>query len=101
MKEEKIRYVTIEHYQAKRGQEKGLKEEESLAYMYPVIAQYWHTEKNGDKSPYDVSGIVEGTEYWWKCENGHEWVAPLMYLLKAKTEPCTICGGRISEYTII
>lgn len=46
----------------------------SLASLYPEIAQEWHLMKNGDLTPVQV---VAGSEkkVWWKCSNSfdHEW----------------------------
>ncbi|WP_251402351.1 zinc-ribbon domain-containing protein [Ureibacillus chungkukjangi] len=50
-----------------------VKRENSLAFKKPDLAKQWHITKN-DISPYEV-GVSARTEYWWLCENGHEWRA--------------------------
>jgi len=50
---------------------KKVKRENSLAVKKPYIAKQWHPTKNGDSSPYEV-GAYARMEYWWLCDNGHE-----------------------------
>lgn len=56
-----------------RYKPKKAKKENSLAIKKPEIAKQWHPTKNGDTSPYQV-GAYARKEYWWLCENGHEWL---------------------------
>jgi len=46
----------------------------SLAEVNPKLAKQWHTSKNGDLTPDDVSYGSE-KEVWWKCDkyDDHEW----------------------------
>jgi DNA-directed RNA polymerase subunit RPC12/RpoP len=55
-----------------RSKPKRAKRENSLAIRKPQIATQWHPTKNGDISPFEV-GAYAREEYWWLCENGHEW----------------------------
>jgi hypothetical protein len=62
----------------------------SLAEVNPELAKQWHTSKNGDLTPEDVSAGSK-KKVWWKCEKGndHEW----------ETSPnarkgCPICSNR-------
>ena len=69
----------------------------SLGVQSPHLIPLWHSQKNGDVTPFDVfSGA--GKKYWWRClENPkHEWqVSP-----KTITNPnrklgyCPYCSGR-------
>jgi len=46
---------------------------DSIAELYPEIAQEWHPTKNGLLTPYDCKA---GSAYkvWWKCSKcGYEW----------------------------
>lgn len=51
----------------------------SLGYMLPQIANWWHPTKN-DKTPFDYA-IYSGRYVWWKCEKKpndiHEWQATI------------------------
>lgn len=48
--------------------------ENDLATKYPLLAQEWNTEKNGDLTPRDV---LPGSHriVWWRCAHGHQWRA--------------------------
>ena len=47
----------------------------SLATLYPKIAEEWHTEKNGAITPSMVS-YGSNVQYWWKCSAcQREWFA--------------------------
>ena len=39
----------------------------SLAEVNPELAKQWHTSKNGDLTPEDVSAGSK-KKVWWKCE---------------------------------
>ena len=45
-----------------------------LATTYSHLAKEWHSTKNGELTPHDVT---KGShkKAWWKCEQGHEWEA--------------------------
>lgn len=45
-----------------------------LATTHPNLISEWHPTKNGKITPFDVT---HGTKkkYWWKCPNGHEYLA--------------------------
>lgn len=46
-----------------------------LATVNPELAKEWHPTKNGELTPYDVTGFSP-RKVWWKCsECGHEWDA--------------------------
>ena len=68
---------------------------QSLAEVNPQLAKEWHTTKNGDSSPYDVSSGSKAL-VWWKCPKGddHEWQSTI----KNRTlngNGCGICYGKI------
>ena len=47
----------------------------SLAALYPKVAEEWHTEKNGSITPSMVS-YGSNVQYWWKCSAcQREWLA--------------------------
>ncbi len=43
-----------------------------LQTHYPALAAQWHSEKNEDLTPWDVTPR-SGKVVWWRCEQGHEW----------------------------
>lgn len=61
-----------------------------LATKYPDIAAEWHPEKN-HKSPYDVLPCSK-LKVWWKCNEGHEWLANLSDRVLAGSG-CHVCTG--------
>lgn len=65
--------------------------ENDLASVYPELAKQWHTVRNGDISPEQVSPGSHRT-VWWQCEKGHEWRAAV----KTRTagNGCPVCGNR-------
>ena len=46
----------------------------SLAGLHPEVAKLWHSEKNGELSPFSLAP-QSNKKIWWKCPNGpdHEW----------------------------
>ena len=52
------------------------KDKKSVAETHPEIAQQWHSTKNGDLTPNDVS-YGSDKKVWWKCPEGddHEWIS--------------------------
>jgi len=67
--------------------------ENCLATLKPNIAKYWHPNKNGKLTPYDVT-VHSSTEVWWYCDKGkahkHEWKSTVS---NKKTENCPFCSG--------
>ena len=50
--------------------------ENSLAVVDEKLSKEWNYEKNKDLTPNDI--IFNSTKkVWWKCKNGHEWIAPI------------------------
>lgn len=43
-----------------------------LATINPKIAEEWHSTKNGNLTPKDVTA-GSGKKVWWECVNGHEY----------------------------
>ncbi len=48
----------------------------SFAVHHPQIAAEWHTDKNGDLTPYSLTPF-SGEKVWWQCSvnPSHEWQA--------------------------
>lgn len=47
-----------------------------LASLRPDLASEWDPEKNAPLKPEDVVP-GSGKKVWWKCRNGHSWLAPV------------------------
>ena len=65
----------------------------SLAEVNPELAKQWHTSKNGDLTPSDVSPGAN-VKVWWKCNKGddHEWEAIISE--RNRGSNCGVCTGR-------
>ncbi|MDN5941257.1 MAG: hypothetical protein L0H94_05175 [Nitrospira sp.] len=66
----------------------------SLAALYPLLAQEWHAEKNGVLSAKDVRPGTD-QKVWWLCEKEHCWRAAVCSRThKSKATGCPYCSGR-------
>ena len=65
----------------------------SLAEVNPELAKQWHSTKNGDLNPSDVS-FGSAKKVWWKCNiaNDHVWEARLDNRNHGKG--CPFCSGQ-------
>ena len=65
----------------------------------PSLAKQWHPTKNGSLTPIEVTP-GNGKKVWWKCTEGHEWVA----VVKRRNagRGCLYCTGRSlgKDYTL-
>lgn len=43
-----------------------------LATTNPSLAKEWHSTKNGDLTPFDITA-GSNRKVWWQCRKGHEW----------------------------
>ena len=55
------------------------------------LLREWDTEKNGGKSPSDVS-MGSHQKVWWRCSNGHSWQAKVYS--RSAGSGCPYCTGR-------
>lgn len=62
-----------------------------LATAAPTLAKQWHPTKNGVLQPEEVS-CGSGRRVWWRCEQGHEWLASIRS--RAAGHGCPVCTGR-------
>ena len=65
-----------------------------LATTNPELAKEWHPTKNKGLTAEDVSSGSR-KRIWWKCDNGHEWVAPVFS--RKYGSICPICGETRGE----
>jgi len=57
---------------------KAASKENNFAVAYPDRVAWWHSEKNGNLTPFDVTPHSD-KKVWWRCNNGHEWEASVRY----------------------
>jgi len=62
-----------------------------LATRFPAVAAQWHPTRNGDLRPDQVTAGSDA-KAWWRCEEGHEWQAPVSRASKGKG--CLVCSGK-------
>lgn len=68
----------------------------SLAYLKPDIAKQWHSTKNGNLTPHDVTSN-NANLFWWfcsDCKSSYE-----MRISHKKTTSCPYCKGSRSNNT--
>ena len=62
-----------------------------LATSHPELSKEWEPNKNAPLMPMDVSK-GSNRKIWWKCSNGHEWMATV--LSRTHGAGCPICCRR-------
>ena len=62
-----------------------------LETVYPELTKEWDFEKNND-NPSDYTS-KSYHKVWWKCSNGHSWVAGINK--RVLGQGCPICKGKI------
>ena len=66
----------------------------SLAILYPGLADQWHAEKNGRLTPNDVRPGTD-KKVWWLCSKGHSWEAAVCQRAHSTNGTgCPYCSGR-------
>ena len=63
-----------------------------LETRYPELATEWNYERNGELKPCQV-GFGTHKKVWWKCREGHEWVATIVSRA-ANGNGCPFCAGQ-------
>ena len=75
----------------------------SLQKTHPEIAKQWHSTKNGDLTPNDVTS-GSNKKVWWKCNKGedHEWPSMIgnISIHKQGCPFCTLTPQSKQELTI-
>jgi len=61
----------------------------TLASKRPELAAEWHPSKN-ERTPEQITILSNTTEFWWLCENGHEWRKSLLARTSREVQ-CTVC----------
>ncbi|MFZ4454922.1 MAG: zinc-ribbon domain-containing protein [Bacteroidales bacterium] len=70
--------------------------ENSLSYKRSDLVEEWNTEKNRGVNPEQVFAYTT-KKYWWKCANGHEWLASPSNRAstgKGKNTGCPFCSNK-------
>ena len=64
-----------------------------LQTINPDLAREWHTTKNGDLTPFDVTSNSH-KKVWWKCDKAddHEWKASINN--RSNGNGCSCCSGK-------
>ena len=68
-----------------------LKGYNDLKTTNPKLAKEWNFKKNKSLKPTQVS-ISSNKKVWWKCSNGHEWMATVND--RNRGNGCPYCSGR-------
>ncbi|MCM3252447.1 zinc-ribbon domain-containing protein [Priestia aryabhattai] len=70
-----------------------------LATIEPKLSKEWHSERNGDLTPYDVTKGKRET-VWWICSKEHEWKTTIRNRIRGNG--CPYCSGRYAtkEYNL-
>src|SRR5690554_38831 len=63
----------------------------SLASLRSDIAKQWHSTKNGDLTPHNVSCGSDNL-VWWICDKNHEWRARVSD--RTKNKGCPYCSNK-------
>ena len=64
-----------------------------LLTVNPGLAAQWHSARNGDLRPTQVT-VSSGRKVWWLCAEGHEWAAPICR--RSQGRGCPVCAGKVA-----
>lgn len=70
---------------------KALKGYNDFEHLYPVLAQDYDEEKNGNKAS---EVVVSYRNVYFKCKNGHSFVRPIIRHVELNGQ-CPICSGTV------
>lgn len=66
--------------------------ENSVSSVFPELIDEWDVEKNGGIRP-DAFSARNNKKVWWKCKNGHSWLASINTRGERKLG-CPYCAGQ-------
>jgi hypothetical protein len=69
-----------------------------LATKNPELISEWHSVKNGELTPYDVTCGCN-KDIWWQCERGHEW--PAIICNRSNGKNCPKCSDSNANNKLI
>ena len=72
--------------------------EYNLAVCNPEVAKLWHSDKNGDLTPYDFTSGSKA-KAWFQCHKKHSWQARIFEVVRShrnryRGNGCPACCGR-------
>lgn len=65
--------------------------ENCLQTLNPELSKQWHSIKNGNKTPSDVTAF-SNKKAWWVCDKGHEYEAAINGRMQGSG--CPYCSGK-------
>ena len=65
--------------------------ENNLLHQFPVIAQEWNYQKNGEANPINYTA-KSSRKVWWVCQKGHEWETNIFSRTHSNCG-CPYCAG--------
>ena len=69
---------------------------ESLGFLFPDLASQWHSEKNGNLTPFDFRpGSKEVV--WWQCKDNFEHVYDAPIGKRSKGSGCRFCAHQAAS----
>ena len=71
---------------------RSVNKDNCLQVINPVLAKEWHPTKNGKLTPRDVTPGAN-KKAWWKCKEGHEWLANINN--RNNGNGCPYCTNRL------
>lgn len=81
--------------QAQKGKPKP---GQSLGDLFPDIAKEWMQDKNGNKTPFDMTSH-SNYKAWWKCSRcGKEWQTTIAARTRHGFSHCPECNRSINKY---
>ena len=69
-------------------------ENNSVAALFPELIEEWDVEKNKGLGP-ETFSARNNKKVWWKCKNGHSWLASIHSRTVARNG-CPYCAGQIA-----
>lgn len=69
----------------------------TLINDFPEIVRQWHTTKNGENTPENVT-FASAKKIWFCCDKGHEWLARVFARTK-NGSGCPVCLKRQADAT--
>lgn len=76
---------------------KALKGYNDFEHLYPVLAQDYDKEKNGNKAS---EVVVSYRNVYFKCKNGHSFVRPIIRHVELNGQ-CPICSGTVLKKVVM
>ena len=65
-----------------------------LASLRPDLAFQWHRGLNGSLTPDQIT-LGSNKRVWWRCGEGHVWLAAVYSRTRTKGAGCPVCAGMV------